>query len=151
MKNGKRLACDTHAFATHTGLVDDDTNADRWMQSGSTHSHAFAAFKCQFWTNWTRNQVKNSLIFFPFLWIGSVLLCVPLPFNEVGWWEEVFWNTMSVFLCVHVSGFCLVDIFRPTQPFGTKLGMVVHHLEPECQTEKNSIITYKSRPLLSFI
>ena len=31
-----------------------------------------------------------------------------------------------------VSGLCLEGIFRTSEPLGTKLGVMVHHCEPEC-------------------
>ena len=40
--------------------------------------------------------------------------------------------TAAIFVHVYVSRLCPKGIFRATQPFVTKLGMVVHHCEPEC-------------------
>ena len=42
---------------------------------------------------------------------------------------------LSICLSVHVSHRCLEDIFRTTKLCATKLGMMVHHRNPECHVK----------------
>ena len=40
---------------------------------------------------------------------------------------------------------CLDDIFRTTEQFDTKLGMVMHHHEPDCHAQKKCLLSPRSR------
>lgn len=89
MKSRNSLAGDIfYTFATQSGLVYDttDTVTDCLTQNGCTDSYVFAAFKCQFLANRTRNWVKLKCCCVsiknnnPFLSVGPVMSLMCLCF-----------------------------------------------------------------------
>ena len=61
LKNRKSWSRDVfYVFASHTCLVHDVTDPDRWEQNVSNHSRAFATFKHKFLTQRARKRVKTN-------------------------------------------------------------------------------------------
>ena len=95
-------------------------------ESFSTKKSSCTRKAMEYFSNWTfvcRMRVIHKGANQPCA-LQSVSLC----------WNIYILESLCSSVCV--SGFCPDSIFGTAQPFLTKLGMVMHHHEPECHAER---------------
>ena len=69
-----------------------------------------------------------------------------MSYEEIGLLCSRSWSQQNFKMSVNV---CPDDIFRITEPFTTKLGMVMHHQEPHCLNKlKIGLLSSRSRSQL---
>ena len=90
-------------------------------------------------TNWYQNiwfSFYGSWLFYTNIWkVHNVWLTVLVSHS----WTKFGGILESVYPSVHVSHLCPDDIFRTTEPYTTKLGMIIHHHDPvECHAKQLS-------------
>ena len=82
------------------------------------------------------------------IWLSTIFSELLIPGQpDLVWWYiilslSVLWKKLNY--CIHSQGHsegqnvyvCLDDIFHTTQHFVSKLGITMHHYEPECPAER---------------
>ena len=125
------------------------------MNRSVRQKDCFAIFKVKFTARaqmikiWQfLSYLLNCWSFCYWTWFDSTLSYARVFYGDIGLLCSRSKSQQNFKICINV---CPDGIFWIAEPFTTKLGMVMHHYEPDCLSERSSLLSSRSRSQLRII